>query len=130
MKELATLPSNTLWPQWESFEDKGQLGVSICSKISSRKIILWFDFHWVFGEEEFLISLSYYFEDLVNWGMLEFFPWGMRRKNSWGSPGNGVLRVLIANPSTTLQLRGNSMIIIGFPRNHNRENKKRPCNAL
>ena len=38
------------------------------------------------------------------------------------------LRSYTANVYRALQ--GLFMIIIGFPCNHNRENKKRPCNAL
>ena len=29
------------WPQWWSFEEKGQLGVDFCSKISYKKFLIW-----------------------------------------------------------------------------------------
>ena len=46
-----------VWPQWWSFEDKGQLGVEFLLKNQFKKSIFWFNFYW-FSNTIFLWIVS------------------------------------------------------------------------
>ena len=46
-----------MWPQWWSFADVSQQGLDFSKKISKRKVIFWFDYHYVhMGRQKLLKS--------------------------------------------------------------------------